>query len=237
MPVAAAKTLTRPTVFDCSTEELPSSMTTTAAKALVALCVAPLVVACTHTVTGTELRAPPGIDDDSRSPIDVDPVLLDQSQMRAITGGGDDLTVIPTMDGKQLVDIDTLAQRVPPQCAWIFAETRTFGREVEEFHKTSYQNPPKGALISQGAAGYRDVATARRAFDTLSTEVGKCGSSTSGYVGVWTATPDSIRTRTSTECGRDYRLKSVVLVEVTFCAYPASVPDIVMANLLTNVPG
>ena len=26
-------------------------------------------------------------------------------------------------------------------------------------------------------------------------------------------------------CGRDYRLKSVVLVEVTFCAFPDSVPD------------
>ena len=67
--------------------------------------------------------------------------------------------------------------------------------------------------------------------------VDACGSSTSGYVGDWTATEDSVRTRTSSECGRDYRLKSVVLVEVTFCAYPASVPDIVMTNIVARIPG
>jgi hypothetical protein len=33
----------------------------------------------------------PGIDDDSRSPVDVDGVLLEQSQMRAITGAGESL--------------------------------------------------------------------------------------------------------------------------------------------------
>ncbi len=32
-------------------------------------------------------------------------------------------------------------------------------------------------------------------------------------------------------------MKSVVLVEVTFCAFPDSVPDIVMTNILANVPG
>jgi hypothetical protein len=37
-------------------------------------------------------------------------------------------------------------------------------------------------------------------------------------------------------CGRDYRVKSVVLVEVTFCRFPGSVPDIVMTNILANVP-
>ena len=31
-------------------------------------------------------------------------------------------------------------------------------------------------------------------------------------------------------------MKSVVLVEVTFCAFPDSVPDIVMANILAKVP-
>ena len=51
------------------------------------------------------------------------------------------------------------------------------------------------------------------------------------------ATGDSVQTRTSSECGRDYRLKSVVLVEVTFCAFPASVPDIVMTNIVAKVPG
>jgi hypothetical protein len=201
-----------------------------------AVCAALLVVACTHTVTGTAERSARGIDDDSRSPVDVDAVLLEQSQMRAITGGGEDLTVIPSMDGKSPVDITVLADRVPPQCSWIFAETQTFGPEVEEFHKTTYQNPPRGALISQGAAGYRDAATARHAFDGVVGLVDACGSSTSGYVGDWTATDDSVRTRTSSECGRDYRLKSVVLVEVTFCAYPASVPDIVMTNIAAKIP-
>jgi hypothetical protein len=37
-------------------------------------------------------------------------------------------------------------------------------------------------------------------------------------------------------CGRDYRVKSVVLIEITFCRFPESVPDIVMTNILANVP-
>jgi hypothetical protein len=198
---------------------------------------AALTVACTATVAGSPVRSAPEIDEHSRSPVDVDGVLLQQSQMRAITGAGDDLTIIPSMDGKYPVDIDAFAGRVPPPCAWIFAETQTFGTELEEFHKTTYQNPPQGALISQGAAAYRDLATARGVFEVLAGRVQACGTSTSGYVGDWTTTADSIRTRTSSECGRDYRLKSVVLVEVTFCAYPASVPDIVMTNILERIPG
>jgi hypothetical protein len=35
---------------------------------------------------------------------------------------------------------------------------------------------------------------------------------------------------------RDYRVKNVVLVEVTSCAFPDSVPDIVMTNILAKVP-
>jgi hypothetical protein len=31
-------------------------------------------------------------------------------------------------------------------------------------------------------------------------------------------------------------VKNVVLVEVTSCAFPGSVPDIVMANILAKVP-
>jgi hypothetical protein len=99
---------------------------------LLAACAAALTVSCTTIVTGAAIGSAPGIDDDSRSPIDVDGVLLEQSQMRAITGGGDDLTVIPSMDGKWPVDIDALAGRVPPQCGWLFAETQTFGPEIEE---------------------------------------------------------------------------------------------------------
>jgi len=205
-------------------------------RSLLVVCTAVLTLGCTTTVTGNPVASAPGLEE-SRSPVDADAVLLEQSRMRAITGGGDDLTVIPTMDGTSPVDLDVLADQVPSECAWLFAETQTFGREVADFHKTTYQNPPVGALISQGAAAYEDVTTARGAFDGLVGRVDACGTSTAGYVGEWTTGPDAIRTRTSSECGRDYRLKSVVLVEVTFCAYPPSVPDIVMTNLLERVPG
>jgi hypothetical protein len=205
---------------------------------LVTAAAAALVVACSSTVTGAAVRAAPGIDDDSRSPVDVDAVLLEQSRMRAITGGGDDLTVIPTMDGKQPVDIDELAASVASECRWYFIETDTFGPEIEEFHKTTYQDPPHGALISQGAAGYRDAATARRAFDGVVDRIDRCLDSSSGRVllGESTGGADAVQTRAG-DCGRDYRVKSVVLVEVTYCRYPDSVPDIVMANLLAQIPG
>ncbi|WP_163797975.1 sensor domain-containing protein [Mycolicibacterium sediminis] len=208
-----------------------------------ALCLAAALVlmtnvACTQSISGSAVRSAPGIDDDSRSPVDVDTVLLAQARMRAITGGGDDLTVIPSMDGKQPVDIDVLADTAPPPCRWYYVETETFGPDVEEFHKTTYQHPPKGALISQGAAGYRDAETARRAFDGLTGRVDLCGATPSGsaFVGDWTASADSLQTRTG-GCGRDYRVKSAVMVEVTFCGYPSTVPDIVLSNMVANVPG
>lgn len=206
--------------------------------ALLTACAAILVTACSSTVTGAAVKAAPGIDDASRSPVDVDTVLLEQSRMRAITGGGDDLTVIPTMDGKRPVDIDALAESVAPPCRWYFIETDTFGPEIEEFHKTTYQDPPDGALISQGAAGYRDAATARRAFDGLVDRIDRCLESSSGGVllGEANGTADTVQTRAG-DCGRDYRVKSVVLVEVTYCRYPGSVPNIVMANLLAQIPG
>ena len=196
-----------------------------------------LTAGCTQTVGGHAVRPAPGIDEDSLSPIDVETLMLDQSQMRAITGAGQDLTIIPSMDGKFLIDIEQLAETAPPQCQWIFAETRTFGPDVEEFHKTTFQNPPDGGLISEGAAAYRDTDTARRAFDGLVGLVEGCDSTSLGpmFVGDWTADSDSLQTRPGA-CGRDYRVKSVVLVEVTFCAFPGSVPEIVMANILAKVP-
>lgn len=208
------------------------------ARHLPAWCAAAMLAAgCTQTVDGRAMRAAPGIDDDSLSPVDVETLLLDQTQMRAITGSGDDLTIIPSMDGKFPVDIDQLSESAPPQCQWIFAETQTFGPDVEEFHKTTFQNPPDGGLISEGVAAYRDADTARRAFDDLVDLVEGCGSTALGpmFVGDWTATSDSVQTRPGA-CGRDYRVKSVVLVEVTFCAFGPSVPDIVMANILAKVP-
>ncbi|MEO3757145.1 sensor domain-containing protein [Mycobacterium sp. B14F4] len=200
---------------------------------------AALTAGCTQTIGGSALRAIGGIDDDSRSPVDVETIMLDQSQMRAITGAGDDLTIIPTMDGKVPVDIEPLTESAPPQCQWVFAETQTFGPDVEEFHKTTFQNPPDGGLISEGAAAYRDAATARRAFDDLVVRVEDCDATPLGtmFVGDWTVSPDTLQMRPTGGCSRDYRVKSVVLVEVTACRFPTSVPQIVMTNILANVPG
>ncbi|OBF34203.1 hypothetical protein A5724_16725 [Mycobacterium sp. ACS1612] len=209
-------------------------------RALAVWCAAALLVSgCSQTVGGTAVKAVAGIDDESLSPVDVETVLLDQSRMRAITGAGDELTIVPSMDGKVPVDIDQLAETTPAQCKWVFEETQTFGREVEEFHKTTFQYPPEGGLISEGAAAYRDPATARRAFDGLVALVDGCGATPLGpmFVGDWSSTPDSLQMRTGNGCGRDYRVKTVVLMEVTSCAFPDSVPDIVMTNLLANVPG
>ena len=206
-----------------------------------ALCCAAVLMAagCAQTVGGSAVRAAPGIDDESLSPVDVETLMLDQSQMRAITGAGDDLTIIPSMDGKSPVDIDQLAKTTPPQCKWVFEETQTFGPDVEEFHKTTFQNPPDGGLISEGAAAYRDPGTARLAFDGLVALVDGCASTPLGamFVGDWTSTADSLRMRPGNGCGRDYRVKNVVLVEVTSCAFPESVPDIVLTNILARVPG
>lgn len=196
------------------------------------------VTACSQTLTGTAVRSAPEVDEHSRSPVDVDTVLLARDRLQAITGAGQDLTPIPGMDGKRPVDVTGLADAAPPPCRWYFAETETFGTEVEEFHKTTYQDPPASAQLSQGAAGYRDPATARRAFDALAALVDRCAATAAGpvYVGEWTADDDAITTRTA-RCGRDYRLKSVVLAEVTWCGYPDSVPDIVLTNMLARVPG
>jgi hypothetical protein len=200
-------------------------------------CVVAVLAGCSQTVAGRAVRPPPGIDDDSRSPVDVETIMLDQSQMRAITGAGEDLTVIPSMDGKFPIDIESLADNAPPQCHWVFAETQTFGPDLEEFHKTTYQDPPDAGLISQGAAAYRDRATARGAFEALLTMADDCASTPLGstFVGDITATGDTMKTRFGA-CGRDYRVKSVVMVEVTFCRFPDSVPGLVMTNILRNVP-
>ena len=170
--------------------------------------------------------------------VDVDTILLDQSRMRAITGAGQHLNIIPSMDGTSPVDIDALADTTPRDCRFLYAETVTFGPDVEEFHKTTFQDPPDGALISEGAATYRDVDTARHAFSTLVTAVGNCADDSAGQslVGDWNADAKSLHLGPG-GCGRDYRVLSVALLEVTFCGFPQSVSDIVMTNIAANVPG
>jgi hypothetical protein len=196
-----------------------------------------LTAACTRVVGGEAVPAfgiPPrqGI-----SGVRVDEILLDQSRMRAITGAGEHLTIIPSMDGDYPIDIDALARTAPRACRFVYAETATFGPDIEEFHKTTFQDPPDGALISEGAASYRDVATARRAFGALVSTVGDCGTGSAGrlYVGEWHADANSLQVRPG-GCGRDYRVVSLALLEVTFCGFPQSVSDIVMTNIAENVP-
>jgi len=209
------------------------------ARPLAIWCAAVMLAAgCSQTVDGRALRAAPGVDDDSQSPVDVETLMLDQSQMRAITGAGDDLTIIPSMDGKVPVDIDQLAKTTPRQCQWVFEETKTFGPDVEEFHKTTFQDPPDGGLISEGAAAYRDPDTSHRAFAELVKLVYDCGSTELGstFIGTWNADAETLHMR-SGRCGRDYRVKNVVLAEVSFCSFPESVSDIVMTNMINKVPG
>jgi len=199
---------------------------------LLVCCSALLSVACTRVVGGVAVPAFPG----TLSSV-VDHILLDQPRMQAITGGGENLTIIPSMDGKSPVDLDELAEHAPPECRFIYAETATFGPDVEEFHKITFQYPPRGGLISEGAAAYRDAVTARHAFDVLVSTVENCADTSDGslYIGDWHADDQSLKTRPG-NCGRDYRLKSVVLVEVTFCGFPESVSDIVITNIAANIP-
>jgi hypothetical protein len=206
----------------------------------VAWCAAIVLLAgCTQTIDGRAERQPPGIDDDSRSPVDVETLILGQARMRAITGAGEDLTIVPSMDGKFPVDIDQLAAEVPQQCGWVFAETRTFGGAVEEFHKTTFQSPPDGGLISEGVAGYRDPETARAAFTGLVTQVDSCASTSHGpfLVGDFSASTETLQTRPASGCSRDYRVRSVVLVEVTSCGFSESVPELIITNILNKLPG
>ncbi|OBK15774.1 sensor domain-containing protein [Mycobacterium asiaticum] len=198
-------------------------------------CVMLLTVACTRLVGG---EAVPPLNAVPIGVLDAGAVLLDQSRMRAITGAGDHLTIIPSMDGSYPVDIESLATTAPRECRFVFAETATFGPEVKVFHKTTFQDPPQGRLISEGAASYLDADTARRAFDGLVSTVKNCAGSSMGwlFISTWQADADSLQMRPGS-CGRDYRVLSAALLEVTFCGFPDSVSEIVMTNMAANVPG
>lgn len=198
-------------------------------------CALLLTTACTRVVDG---QAVPAFGAVPLGVVDAAALMLDQSRMRAITGAGEHLTIIPSMDGRYPVDIEDLATAAPPECRFIFAETATFGPDVKAFHKTTFQDPPDGSLISEGAASYRDPDTARRAFDALVTTVGSCADTAQGwlFVNTWNADADSLHVRPGS-CGRDYRVLSTALLEVTFCGFPESVSEIVMTNIAANVPG
>lgn len=201
------------------------------------ICAVLLTAACSRVVDGEAIPAF-GATRHSVHGVNVDQILLDQSRMAAITGAGEHLTIIPSMDGNYPVDIDALAQTTPQACRFSYAETATFGPDIEEFHKTTFQDPPDSALISEGAAAYRDADTARQAFRALVATVGDCAGGSGGrlFVGEWTSDANSLHLRPG-GCGRDYRVMSVALLEVTFCGFPQSVSDIVMTNIAANIPG
>ncbi|BBZ05185.1 sensor domain-containing protein [Mycolicibacterium chitae] len=204
---------------------------------LLCWCLAALALpACTTTVDGLA-RSPAGAELWAPPLIDAHAVLLDLNTMRAITGAGTDLSVIPSMDTAYPVDIEPLAEQTPPPCRFLFAETATFGTSIDDFHKISYQSPPDAGLISQAAAVYVDKPAARTVFDTLTRAATDCAQTRFGqtYLGEVSADGSALQTR-SGECGRDYRLKAVVVAEVTFCAFGETVPEIVLANLLGGIP-
>ena len=159
--------------------------------------------------------------------------------MQAITGGGEHLTIIPSMDGTSPVDIDTLAHTAPPECRFVYADTATFGPDIETFHKTTFQDPP----ARRSDLGRRRRLSRRRHRPSRLRRSGDHRSRTAptarpgrAFVGTWKADDQSLQTRPG-DCGRDYLVKSVVLVEVTFCGFPDSVSTIVITNIAANVPG
>ncbi len=197
---------------------------------------AAVVLGCTRLIDGSAL--PPLAPLVPDGAVHVGRLMLDTPRMRAITGTGEELTIIPTMDSTGPVDIDGLAATVPPPCRFIYAETTVFGTEHTQFHKTTYQYPPRGALISEAAAAYPDPESARRAFDAVVAAVAECADSPAGpgLVGDQTADEQFLHTRAG-DCGRGYQLKSVVLLEVTHCGFSESIADLVLTNLAAGIPG
>ncbi|MEZ0384389.1 sensor domain-containing protein [Mycobacterium sp. pW045] len=204
---------------------------------LLPLCVITAAVAgCTRFVGGAALG--PVLPPESDGAVHVGTILLDTGRMRGITGTDEDLTIIPTMDSTAPVDIDELAATVSPPCRFVFDETAVFGSAFTQFRKTTYQYPPKGALISEAAAAYPDPESARQAFDALVETVAGCADSPAGphLVGNQSVDEWSLRTGAGS-CGRTYLLKSTVLLEVTHCGFSESVAELVVTNMAAGVPG
>lgn len=167
--------------------------------------------------------------------MDVDDLLLTTPELRDLTGAGLDLNGVPGMDSKQTVDDELLVGAAPPECQFVFRESAIFGPDVKQFHKTSFQTPPKQALLSEAAAAYLDTDTARRTFDNVTGLVKSCGDTGSGYVYDWTADPHTVRAESLNDCGRIYRLESTVLIEVTYCGYSQVVPNLVATRIASRV--
>ena len=189
---------------------------------------------CTHVVDGVASFPPAGRP--YLNGISVDDLLLTTEELRDLTGAGLDLSDVPGMDSTQPVDNDFLLDTAPRECQFVYRESETF-RGVVQFHKTSFQTPPKSELLSEAAAAYIDPDAAGGAFTHVSDLITGCGESTSGsrYVATWTANGDVVRARDSGDCGRIYRLAKTVLVEVTYCGYTHVIPDLVASRIASRV--
>ncbi|CAJ1500899.1 sensor domain-containing protein [[Mycobacterium] kokjensenii] len=195
-----------------------------------------MLAGCSRLVGGMAL--PPAVPPVPDGAVDAGRIMLGTPRMRAIMGTDERLTIIPTMDTTGPVDVDELAAAVPPACRFIYAETAVFGSTTLRFHKITYQYPPRPAMVSQGAAVYPDADSARHAFDGLTAAVAECSESPGGpgLVGDWSADEQFLRTQAGA-CGRAYQVKSVVLLEVTYCGFSDSDAELVLTNMAAEVPG
>ncbi|BBY32378.1 sensor domain-containing protein [Mycolicibacter minnesotensis] len=193
------------------------------------------VASCSRVVSGTAL--PPVALPISDGGVQLGRIMLGTARMRAILGADEQLTIIPTMDSASPTDVDDLAATVPPPCRFIFADTAVFGSAATLFHKTTYQYPPQAAMISEGAAVYPDADASHHALTTLEAAVGKCADTSAGpgLVTEWASDDESLHTRAGA-CGRSYRAKSVVLLEVTYCGFSEPDADLVVTNMAAAIP-
>jgi hypothetical protein len=199
-------------------------------------CLAAVVASgCMHVVGG--IASMPPTEGPYLNGMDVDELLLTTTELRDLTGAGLDLNSVPGMDSIKTVDEDLLVGSAPPECQFVFRESLIFGPDVKQFHKTSFQTPPKSELLSEAAAAYVDTDTARRAFDNVTDLVKGCGESTSGYAYVydWSADPQIVHAQSIGDCGRTYQLEGTVMIEVTYCGYTHVIPDLVAARIAARV--
>ena len=194
-----------------------------------------VMTGCARMVGGTALA--PVAPSITTPAVDVGRIMLDPSRVRALLGADEQLTVIPTMDSATPVDLEDLAAAVPEPCRFTVADTAVFGTSFTHFHKTTYQYPPKAALLSQAAALYPDPESARRALDALVSKVSACAKSSAGpdLVTDWSADDGFVHTRAAT-CGRAYQIKSAVLLEVTYCGFTESDANLIVANMAHAIP-
>lgn len=169
--------------------------------------------------------------------MDVNELLLTTAELRDITGAGLELTAIPGMDSSRTVDDEHLMDITPVECQFLHRESVIFGSDLNQFRKTTFQSPPKSALLSEAVAAYDDTQKARSAFDNLVDGVTSCDKAVLAamFVGEWVLAEGNLHLRTGGDCGRIYRVASTVLIEVTYCGYSEVVPNLVVNRIASRV--